>query len=235
MSGKVNTTGSTKVVDSERQQAVKLALSAREQEVEKLRRQLDEMLHVNHLWDLDYREQQESYDRYRKDALRAQLERQAIIAQLKAEKETAVEQSKQARQGKERTQKELNEIRSKYDGLKRRHEHAASQVRTLSAKLHRISSSTHTDQQLCRMEELKEENELLRQQLKMYKDDFEDERKDRERIEREKETDKLLSNAEIISLQLQLDRANSELGRMKSESSRLAQQLRLRQEADEER
>ena len=108
---------------------------------------------------------------------------------MKAEKETVVEQSKQARQGNERTQKELNEIRSKYDGLKRRYADAASQVRVLSA----------------RMEELKEGNELLRQQLKMYKEDFDAECKGRERIKREKETDKLLSNAGMTSLQLQLD------------------------------
>ena len=64
MSSKVNTTGSTTVVDSEWQNAVELALSASEQEVEGLKSQLEEMLHVNHLPDLDYREQQESYDRY---------------------------------------------------------------------------------------------------------------------------------------------------------------------------
>lgn len=234
MSSKVNTTGLATVVDSEWQQAVE-ALSAREKEVEKLRTQLKEMLHINHQWDLEYREQQESYDRYRADAQQAQRENQDIITQFKAEKEMLTEQSKQVRREKERTEKKLNEIRSKYDGLKRRYEDAASQVRALSAQLHRTSSPTHTREQLCRMEELKEENELLRQQLKMYQEDFEAERRDRERMANEKETDKLRSSAEITSLKLQLDRANSELSRMKSEASRLAQQLRLRQQADEER
>lgn len=67
-----------------------------------------QMLHVNHQWDLDYREQQESFDRYREDALQAQLEHQGIITQLKAEKETIVEQSKLARREKERAEKKLN-------------------------------------------------------------------------------------------------------------------------------
>ena len=182
MSSKFNTTASGGV-DREWQSAVDLALSTSEQDVERLRSQLEEMLHVNHLQDLHYREQQESFERYGKDVLRAQLDHQAIVAKLKAEKE---------------------EIRSKHDGLQLRYEDAASQVRVLSA----------------RMEELKEENELLRQQLKVYKEDFDAERRDRERIAREKETDKLLSNAGMTSLQLQLDRANSQLGRMKSESSR---------------
>ena len=66
------------------------------------------MLHINHQWDLEYREQQESYDRYRADTQQVQREHQDIITQLKAEKETISEQSKQARREKERTEKKLN-------------------------------------------------------------------------------------------------------------------------------
>lgn len=148
------------------------------------------MLHINHQWDLEYREQQESYDRYRADSQQAQRENHDLIAQSKAEKETLSEQIKSIRREKERAEKKLNgkekgndrrelcllsihfsdaETRSKYDGLKRRYEDAASQVRALSAQLHQTSSPTHTNEQLrSRMEEFKEENELLRQQLKMY-------------------------------------------------------------------
>ena len=66
------------------------------------------MLHINHQWDLEYREQQESYDRYRADAQQIQHENQDTITELKAEKETLVEQSKQIRREKERTEKKLN-------------------------------------------------------------------------------------------------------------------------------
>ena len=66
------------------------------------------MLHINHQWDLEYREQQESYDRYRADVQQAQRENQDIVIQLKAEKETLAEQSKQARREKERAEKKLN-------------------------------------------------------------------------------------------------------------------------------
>ena len=66
------------------------------------------MLHINHQWDLEYREQQESYDRYRADTQQAQHENQDIITQLKAEKEMLAEQSKQVRREKERMEKKLN-------------------------------------------------------------------------------------------------------------------------------
>ena len=66
------------------------------------------MIHINHQWDLEYREQQESYDRYRADSQQVQRENQDIITQLKAEKETLVEQSKHGRREKERAEKKLN-------------------------------------------------------------------------------------------------------------------------------
>ena len=122
--------------------------------MEKLRKELEELRHVNHLLDLDYKEQQESFQNFWSDVLHSKLQDQAIIAQLKAENETVIVQ-------KERMKKELKEIRSKYHGLELMYEDATFRIQLLSSQVHQISSS-NSDQQLHRLEELKKENQHLR-------------------------------------------------------------------------
>ncbi len=49
-------------------------------------------MHVNHQWDLEYREQGEAFRRYRFDSQQAQSETLDLIARLKAEKEQLSEE-----------------------------------------------------------------------------------------------------------------------------------------------
>ena len=59
-------------------------------------------------------------------------------------------------------------------------------------------------------------------------EDFEAERRDRERINEEKQSAALRFEAEITSLKLQLDRCRNKLVHYTTEATRLAQQLRLK-------
>lgn len=71
-------------------------------------------------------------------------------------------------------------------------------------------------------------------QLKAYQEDFEAERRDRERINEEKQSAALRFEAEITSLKLQLDRCRNELVHYTTEATRLAQQLRLKNQYEED-
>ena len=68
----------------------------------------------------------------------------------------------------------------------------------------------------------------------MYKEDFAAERREKERLNKEKENERLRLQAEVTSLQLQLDRCRTELSHYSSETTRLAHQLKIRCQADQE-
>eukprot|EP00731_Ephydatia_muelleri_P005644 Em0002g1820a len=76
--------------------------------------------------------------------------------------------------------------------------------------------------------------DLLKQQLKVYQEDFAVERREKERLKEEKENERLRLQAEVTSLQLQLDRCRTELTHYSSETTRLAHQLKIRCQADQE-
>ena len=60
------------------------------------------------------------------------------------------------------------------------------------------------------------------------------ERREKERLKEEKENERLRLQAEVTSLQLQLDRCRTELTHYSSETTRLAHQLKIRCQADQE-
>ena len=71
-------------------------------------------------------------------------------------------------------------------------------------------------------------------QLKTYQEDFEAERRDRERMQDEKQSASLRYEAEITSLRLQLDRCRNELTHYTTEATRLGQQLRLKTQYEDD-
>jgi hypothetical protein len=75
---------------------------------------------------------------------------------------------------------------------------------------------------------------LLPPQLRAYQDDFNAERKDRERMNEEKESATVRYEAEVTSLRLQLERCRNELAHYTAEANRLSQQLRLKSQLEEE-
>ena len=71
-------------------------------------------------------------------------------------------------------------------------------------------------------------------QLKAYQEDFDAERREKERLMVEKQNERLRLQAEITSLQLQLDRCRTELSHYSSEATRLAHQLKIRNQVEQE-
>lgn len=71
-------------------------------------------------------------------------------------------------------------------------------------------------------------------QLKTYQDDFVEERKDRQRMNDEKQCAAVKHEAEVTSLRLQLERCKAELAHYTAEANRLSQQLRMKNHQDEE-
>lgn len=71
-------------------------------------------------------------------------------------------------------------------------------------------------------------------QLKTYQDDFNAERRDRERMCEQKESAGIRYEAELTSMKLQLDRCRKELAHYTAEANRLSQQLRLKSQMEEE-
>lgn len=72
-------------------------------------------------------------------------------------------------------------------------------------------------------------------QLKVYQEDFETERREKKKLTEEKQSERLRLQAEITSLQLQLDRCRSELTHYSNEATRLSQQLHLKLQKDQEK
>ena len=71
-------------------------------------------------------------------------------------------------------------------------------------------------------------------QLKAFQEDFEAERRDRERLADEKQSAALRYEAEVTSLKLQLDRCKNELTHATTDVHRLRQQLTLKSQYEEE-
>lgn len=181
-----------------------------DRELAKLKSANDELRYINDQWDKDYREHQEVFRRFREDSRRAQSESESFIAVLKENKEQLLEQIRDLQYELDRSRKEVQRI----------------QQQQLAGHQNGINPR--------RLKELEEENAFLRSQLKAYQEDFEAERRDRERINEEKQSATLRFEAEITSLKLQLDRCRNELVHYTTEATRLAQQLRLKNQYEED-
>lgn len=100
------------------------------------------------------------------------------------------------------------DARVKYDCMKKRYDEAMQLKVSLTDQLQELrqqqGSSSTVAKDSTRIAQLKEEVLFLHQQLKVYQEDFEAERRDRQRLSREKETSQLHYEAEITSLKLQV-------------------------------
>ena len=109
-------------------------------------------MHVNNQWDIEYREQEEAFRRYRYDSQQAQTENHALIAKLKREKEETAEEIKTLKFERQRLDRELESFRQR-----------------ASVEPHRgrppPASHTGVGVSLERVAALEEEIALLRQQV----------------------------------------------------------------------
>ena len=74
-------------------------------------------MHVNNQWDIEYREQEEAFRRYRYDSQQAQTENHALIARLKREKEENAEEIKTLKFELQRLDRELESFRQRLDSV----------------------------------------------------------------------------------------------------------------------
>ncbi len=71
-------------------------------------------------------------------------------------------------------------------------------------------------------------------QLKTYHEDYAEDYKDRQRMNEEKQCVAVKHEAEVTSLKLQLERTRAELAHYTSEANRLSQQLRMKNQQEED-
>lgn len=205
----ISTTGSTGNDDGSRSNCQRCADIDRE--LAKLKATNNELRYINDQWDKDYREHEEVFRRFREDSHRAQSENESFIATLKESKEQLLEQMRDLRFELDRSRKEVQRLQQQ--------QHVAGHPNGVNPR---------------RLKDLEEENTFLRTQLKTFQDDFDAERRDRERMSEEKQSAALRFEAEITSLKLQLDRCRNELVHYTTEATRLAQQLRLKNQYEED-
>lgn len=186
---------------------------------EKLQKQIKELMHVNSQWDLEFKDLDEAFRVYRIDSKQAQGKSQAAIAKHQETNATLSEEIRKLQSVLCRRDTEMTDLRAK--------------IRALDDEL-RLSRSGKAMVNQERVRELEEESHMLRQQIKAYQDDFNAERRDRERMHAERESASLRYEAEVTSLRLQLERCRNELAHYTTEANRLSQQLRLKSQIEEE-
>ena len=101
----------------------------------------------------------------------------------------------------------FTDVRVKYDAIKRSYDEAVQVKASLTKQLHELRQQQQqqgSPQGSARLAQLKEEVTFLHQQLKAYQEDFEAERRDRQRMGREKEMNQIHYEAEMTSLKLQV-------------------------------
>lgn len=96
------------------------------------------------------------------------------------------------------------DARAKYDSMKHHYEEAVQLKITLTEQLQQLQQHPGAPEESKKIAQLQEEVTFLHQQLKVYKEDFEAERRDRQRMARERDSDKLHYQSEVTSLQLQV-------------------------------
>ena len=109
-------------------------------------------MHVNSQWDLEYKDLEETFRRYRVDAQRGQGESHSAIAKLKETKDGLSQEIGELQLVISRKDKELSDLRSKVRGLQEELRQGAGRGRMGGAAQDRLKG-------------LEEENSFLRQQV----------------------------------------------------------------------
>ena len=116
-------------------------------------------MHVNNQWDIEYREQEEAFRRYRYDSQQAQTENHALIAKLKREKEESAEEIKTLNFELQRLNRELESLRQRLDSVE------PQQGRVAAPSYAGGRGGVGVGVSLQRVAALEEEIALLRQQV----------------------------------------------------------------------
>ncbi|KAM5298262.1 TNFAIP3-interacting protein 1 [Ctenodactylus gundi] len=218
-------------------------LGAAEKKVKMLEQQRMELLEVNKQWDQHFRSMKQQYEHKVTELRQKLADLQKQVADLEAEREQkqrdfdrklllAKSKIEMEETDKEQLTAEAKELRQKVKHLQdqlspltRQHEYQEKEIQRLNKALEealsiQASSSPPTAfgspegaGGLLRKQELVTQNELLKQQVKIFEEDFQRERSDRERMNEEKEELK----KQVEKLQAQVTLSNTQLKALKDE------------------
>ncbi|XP_013363639.1 PREDICTED: TNFAIP3-interacting protein 1 isoform X1 [Chinchilla lanigera] len=219
------------------------ALGAAEKKVKMLEQQRMELLEVNKQWDQHFRSMKQQYEHKITELRQKLAELQKQVTELEAEREQkqrdfdrklllAKSKIEMEETDKEQLTTEAKELRQKVKHLQdqlspltRQREYQEKEIQRLNKALEE-ALSIHTSpsppaafgspegaSSLLRKQELATQNELLKQQVKIFEEDFQRERSDRERMNEEKEELK----KQLEKLQAQVTLSNTQLKALKEE------------------
>ncbi|XP_010638094.1 TNFAIP3-interacting protein 1 isoform X3 [Fukomys damarensis] len=219
------------------------ALGAAEKKVKMLEQQRMELLEVNKQWDQHFRSMKQQYEQKITELRQKLGDLQKQVAELEAEREQkqrdfdrklllAKSKIEMEETDKEQLTAEARELRQKVKHLQdqlspltRQREYQEKEIQRLNKALEealsiRASPSSPTAfgspegaGSLLRKQELATQNELLKQQVKIFEEDFQRERSDRERMNEEKEELK----KQVEKLQAQVTLSHTQLKALKEE------------------
>ncbi|XP_013002189.1 TNFAIP3-interacting protein 1 isoform X2 [Cavia porcellus] len=219
------------------------ALGAAEKKVRMLEQQRMELLEVNKQWDQHFRSMKQQYEHKITELRQKLADLQKQVSELEAEREQkqrdfdrklllAKSKIEIEETDKEQLTAEAKELRQKVKHLQdqlspltRQREYQEKEIQRLNKALEEALSihaspssptafgSPEGAGSLLRKQELATQNELLKQQVKIFEEDFQRERSDRERMNEEKEELK----KQLEKLQAQVTLSNTQLKAMKEE------------------
>ncbi|XP_025291162.1 TNFAIP3-interacting protein 1 isoform X1 [Canis lupus baileyi] len=219
------------------------ALGAAEKKVKMLEQQRTELLEVNKQWDQHFRSMKQQYEQKITELRQKLADLQKQVTDLEAEREQkqrdfdrklllAKSKIEMEETDKEQLTAEAKELRQKVKYLQdqlspltRQREYQEKEIQRLNKALEEALSIQASPSSppafggpegasgLLRKQELVTQNELLKQQVKIFEEDFQRERSDRERMNEEKEELK----KQVEKLQAQVTLSNAQLKAFKDE------------------
>lgn len=219
------------------------ALGAAEKKVKILEQQRTELLDVNKQWDQHFRSMKQQYEQKITELRQKLADLQKQVTDLEAEREQkqrdfdrklllAKSKIEMEETDKEQLSAEAKDLRQKVKHLQdqlspltRQRDYQEKEIQRLNKALEEALSIQASPSSptafgnpegaggLLRKQELVTQNELLKQQVKIFEEDFQRERSDRERMNEEKEELK----KQVEKLQAQVTLSNAQLKAFKDE------------------
>ncbi|NWU75055.1 TNIP1 protein, partial [Onychorhynchus coronatus] len=239
-------------------------LEAKEKKVKILEHQRRELLEVNKQWDQHFRTMKQKYEQKVTDLHQELAEARRALTELEAEREQkqrdfdrklllAKSRIETEEAEKERLSMEVRDLQQRMRFLQeqlapvtRQREYQEKEIQRLNKALEEALNVQASPPPIFAMEpagklpqqELLTQNELLKQQVKIFEEDFQRERSDRERMNEEKE--ELKQQLEKLQKQLvlsnnQLRASKDDCQREKEEKEKLKKLLKQHKQASGER
>ncbi|KFO84878.1 TNFAIP3-interacting protein 1, partial [Buceros rhinoceros silvestris] len=241
-------------------------LEAKEKKVKILEHQRRELLEVNKQWDQHFRAMKQKYEQKVTDVHQELAEARRALTELESEREQkqrdfdrklllAKSRIETEEAEKERLAREVRDLQQRMRFLQeqlapvtRQREYQEKEIQRLNKALEEalnvqaspppIFGSTMEPVGKVSQQELLTQNELLKQQVKIFEEDFQRERSDRERMNEEKE--ELKQQLEKLQKQLvlsnnQLRASKDDCQREKEEKEKLKKLLKQHKQASGER